>query len=263
MIAQVTLATAILFAAGAGLMTLAERARHADAARVRADWIKYGVYVLVIAAMLGAGAWDRRVAAALLAAVAIGGALELRGNLAGRVRRPDALAALFCAVACGSLAHLVIGPAANSGVTAGVIGEAKMGAPWFPAYALAILLVATTDSFSQLWGRLLGRHRLCPKLSPGKTREGLAGGLGTAVIVALAMGFLAPGLAPWARVALGLATAAGAVAGDLAFSWIKRQLGIKDFSSSLPGHGGLLDRFDSLLVAAPVYTWTRWLLAGS
>jgi phosphatidate cytidylyltransferase len=118
------------------------------------------------------------------------------------------------------------------------------------------------DSFSQLWGRLLGKRPLCPRLSPGKTVEGLVGGGLTTVAVAAALGPLLLGHSPVPMAGLGALTAAGAVVGDLAFSWIKRRAGLKDFSSALPGHGGVLDRFDSLVVGAPVFFWSRLVLFG-
>jgi phosphatidate cytidylyltransferase len=245
MIGAVALATALLFAFGAVLMALGQLARGAPPAQRRADWLKYGVYAALIGALLGAGALGLAPAAGLLLVVAALGAAELWRNLRGRLRAAGAIAALALGLMAVALAHLVLGK------------------PRFPAYALAVLLVAVTDSFSQLWGRLLGRHRLCPRLSPGKTREGLAGGLLTAVTAAVALGFLAPGMSVAARAVLGLSTALAAVAGDLAFSWIKRRLGVKDFSSALPGHGGILDRFDSLVLAAPVYFWCRLLLGAT
>jgi phosphatidate cytidylyltransferase len=255
--ASVPAAAAVLFVLGAALLALGEVARRAAPSQRRADWLKYGVYVVVIGALLGAGAWGRAPAAVLLAGIAVLGALELWRNLRGRVRRAALVAVAALLLLLVALGHLV--PASPAGATA-VAGSGS--GVWFRGYALAILLVAVTDSYSQLWGRLLGRHRLCPRLSPGKTREGLAGGLLTAVATAVALGSLMPGAPAWARAALGLTTALAAVAGDLLFSWVKRRLGVKDFSSLLPGHGGILDRFDSLIVAAPVYCWCRALLPG-
>jgi phosphatidate cytidylyltransferase len=101
------------------------------------------------------------------------------------------------------------------------------------------------DGFSQLSGQLFGRHNLAPRISPGKTVEGLAGGL---IMMAIVAGWIAGEhfLAAWA-----LALAAGllALAGDLLASKLKRLCGVKDFSNALPGHGGVLDRFDSFMMA--------------
>jgi len=270
LLARLALATALLFAVGGALMAAGQRARRASAPERRRDWLKYGVYLAVIGALLGAGALGRAPAGMLLALVAAAGAAELHRGLRGRTPRaawvaPAAGVALFA-----GLGHLVLVPAGRApgglSLTGLLAGPRPGGVPaeaaWYPAYALAVLLVAATDSFSQLWGRLLGRRPLCPRLSPAKTREGLAGGVLTALAVGLGAGFLAPGLGAAARAALALGTAGVAAAGDLLFSWIKRRLGLKDFSAVLPGHGGVLDRFDSLVVAAPVYYWARTLLAA-
>ncbi len=128
------------------------------------------------------------------------------------------------------------------------------------SYSMALLLVAAADSYAQLWGRLQGRHHLCLRLSPGKTVEGFLGGILGATTLAPALVFLTPGASVPSLVLVGLSTALAAAAGELLFSLIKRRLGVKDFSALLPGHGGLLDRFDSLILAAPVSYWHRHLL---
>ena len=107
----------------------------------------------------------------------------------------------------------------------------------------------------------MGHRLLCPAISPAKTAEGCLGGVVMTLLVAVLAGTVLPGLSAGRRIILGAVVAAGATAGDLVFSCIKRRLGIKDFASTLPGHGGLLDRFDSLVVAAPLGTWVlRWIL---
>jgi phosphatidate cytidylyltransferase len=97
----------------------------------------------------------------------------------------------------------------------------------------------------------LGRHPLAPAISPKKSWEGLAGSLlaaagGGAICLALS------GAAWWAGAIFGIVVAGAAVVGDLAESLLKRDLGIKDMSALLPGHGGMMDRLDSILFAAPV-----------
>ena len=124
------------------------------------------------------------------------------------------------------------------------------------------MVTATVDGFGELTGRLVGRRRLCPRLSPGKTVEGLAGGLAMALVVALFLGFLTRWNDTGMLGLVGLSTAVGAVVGDLAFSAVRRRAGVKDFSGLLPGHGGVLDRFDSLLVATPMFVLARLVLAG-
>jgi phosphatidate cytidylyltransferase len=127
---------------------------------------------------------------------------------------------------------------------------------------LAVLTVWTTDTGAYFVGRPLGRHKLAPRISPGKTWEGAAGGqvAGFAAVAGLAAAF---GLDLTAAhvVALGLLLPAAAQLGDLAESAVKRGLGVKDSSGLVPGHGGVLDRLDSLLFAAPVLYWyLRWLV---
>ena len=112
--------------------------------------------------------------------------------------------------------------------------------------ALALALAFACDSAAYLVGRAFGRRPLFPRISPKKTVEGTAAGVAAAALVAL---LLAPllGLAPGWALAMGLLGGAGAVLGDLAESLLKRAAGVKDSGWIFPGHGGLLDRLDSLL----------------
>ena len=110
-------------------------------------------------------------------------------------------------------------------------------------------------------GVLFGRHPMAPTISPKKSWEGFAGSaLFTAVGGALLVILLLDGLW-WEGVVIGLAAMVAATLGDLGESMIKRDLGIKDMGSLLPGHGGMMDRLDSLLLAAPVtYLLLSWLV---
>lgn len=114
------------------------------------------------------------------------------------------------------------------------------------------VVVLTFDGFGQITGQLLGRHRLAPRVSPGKTVEGLAGGLVMALITALPLSVWL-GLGRAHALALALLAAAAALAGDLAASYVKRTCGVKDYATWIPGHGGVLDRFDSFIAAGSVY----------
>jgi phosphatidate cytidylyltransferase len=118
---------------------------------------------------------------------------------------------------------------------------------------LLICLVFSNDIGAFYTGTFLGRHKLCPSVSPGKTIEGSLGGLTACFIVGIAFRlFLLPGLAwGWFLVSILSIAVAGPV-GDLFESIIKRSGNIKDSGSILPGHGGLLDRIDALLFASPV-----------
>ena len=128
---------------------------------------------------------------------------------------------------------------------------------------LIVLLAVTfaTDTGAYAVGRLLGRHRLAPIISPNKTVEGAIGGLLAGGVAAIAVPLLL-GVATRMPGPLLLAALvpAAAMAGDLVESALKRRLGVKDMSNLLPGHGGLLDRLDSLLLAGPCLYWiVRWL----
>jgi phosphatidate cytidylyltransferase len=133
-------------------------------------------------------------------------------------------------------------------------------APWLDAgraWLLVLILgVWAYDTGAYAVGRAVGRHKLIPRVSPGKTWEGVAGGTILAVVVTLvgvwAVGGLGSGpLAVISPIGLGLAIAAAAQAGDLAESMLKRAAGAVESGVLIPGHGGLLDRVDSFLFAAP------------
>lgn len=122
---------------------------------------------------------------------------------------------------------------------------------------LALLgIVWGADSGAYFAGRRWGRHKLAPRLSPGKTWEGVAGGVAAAAVIALLAAWLMD--FGWANllgfVLLAVTTALFSVLGDLFESLLKRRRGVKDSGRLLPGHGGVLDRIDSLTAAAPVYT---------
>ncbi|WP_432145874.1 phosphatidate cytidylyltransferase [Streptomyces sp. bgisy084] len=120
-----------------------------------------------------------------------------------------------------------------------------------------LLLTVVSDTGAYAVGWRFGKHKLAPRISPGKTREGLVGAVLFAMAAgALCMEFLIADGAWWQGLLLGLAVAASATLGDLGESMIKRDLGIKDMGTLLPGHGGIMDRLDSLLPTAPVV----WLL---
>nr|WP_240544916.1 phosphatidate cytidylyltransferase [Ectothiorhodospira shaposhnikovii] len=125
-----------------------------------------------------------------------------------------------------------------------------------PALVLyLILLTATADSAAYFAGRRFGRHKLAPRISPGKTREGLLGAL-IAIVPFGLLGAWYFGVIPalwFFFVCLCLVTALVSVAGDLFESVLKREAGAKDSGALLPGHGGILDRIDSLTAAAPVF----------
>ncbi len=118
---------------------------------------------------------------------------------------------------------------------------------------LVALLTWSTDTAAYLFGVAFGRHKLIPRVSPNKSVEGAVGGLvGAGVVGWYLSGNLAPFMTPLAGGLLGLAVGTMGQLGDLVESLIKRDAGIKDSAELIPGHGGVLDRFDSLLFTAPV-----------
>lgn len=132
--------------------------------------------------------------------------------------------------------------------------------PWWLMYVF--LLVWCADSGAYFVGRKFGKRKLAPNVSPNKSIEGLIGGLVTSGVVAAIVGQylqLSGGALAW-FLALSAVTVAASVLGDLFESMLKRRAGIKDSGNILPGHGGVLDRIDSLLSATPVFALGFWLL---
>jgi|SRR5688572_7242336 len=122
------------------------------------------------------------------------------------------------------------------------------------AALLLIVTVAISDTLQYYSGRAFGRHLLAPVVSPKKTIEGAAGGfVGAALSLAVIGHWWLPQMGLPARILLGVAVAAVGIVGDLFESLLKRSVDMKDASAIIPGHGGVLDRIDALLFAAPVY----------
>jgi len=115
-----------------------------------------------------------------------------------------------------------------------------------------IVVVVAADTGAYAAGLAFGRHPMAPRISPKKTWEGFAGAATAAVLAAVLYGLFVLNIPIWASVIVGLVILASATVGDLGESMIKRDLGIKDMSSWLPGHGGVLDRLDSILPSAAV-----------
>lgn len=134
--------------------------------------------------------------------------------------------------------------------------------PWWLMYLFA--LVWTADSGAYFTGKAFGKHKLIPDVSPNKTIEGLLGGLALTAIVIAAVAYYR-NLMGWhllSFVVLSMVTVLASVLGDLFESLLKRQADIKDSGTLLPGHGGVLDRIDSILAAAPIFALGFWLAGG-
>lgn len=133
-------------------------------------------------------------------------------------------------------------------------------------YALMFLFVLIwgADIGAYFVGRKWGKHKLAPMVSPGKSVEGYAGAMAVTLVIAILAAWftnLPLRIWPWC-ILVTLVTVSFSVIGDLFESMLKRQAGLKDSGNLLPGHGGLLDRIDSLTAAAPIFVFTAWLLSN-
>ena len=165
--------------------------------------------------------------------------MAVAGDCAGFLERAARLQwALVVCVYCVSHAPaLLLLPVAGGG--------ARL-LPWF------LLVVQLSDVLQYIWGKLLGRHPVAPRVSPGKTWEGLVGGVGSATAVGTALWWATP-FTPGQAAGMSLAITLSGFAGGLTMSAIKRDRGIKDYGTLITGHGGVLDRIYSIFFAAPVF----------
>jgi len=127
--------------------------------------------------------------------------------------------------------------------------------------AFLVLVVQGSDVLQYVWGKLFGRHKVAPKLSPSKTWEGLIGGVASATAMGAALHWATP-FTPWQAAGMAFIICVMGFFGGLVMSAIKRDRGVKDWGTMIEGHGGMLDRLDSVVFAAPVffhvlrYAWT-------
>lgn len=226
----------------------------------------------VIAAVFLAGAWEwagfaglRSAAARALYVAAIAGAVALAWWATQEVARLTAFlkfAALWWLVA---FLWLALASQKGRNLAAAVVGFPVL-VPAAVGLARLVLLVpngrmlllyllvliAAADVGAYFGGRSLGRHKLAPRVSPGKTWEGFAAGMLAAAAAAVA-GAVIFGMPVWAWLALCVLVALVSVVGDLFESMFKRRAGLKDSGNLLPGHGGVLDRIDSITAAGPTF----------
>jgi phosphatidate cytidylyltransferase len=266
----------------------------AGSATVVVRWISGVLLLLLVAGAVAAGG---SLFVAVLAAAAAVGAWEFAG-LAGRLDAGPPLWLLFPLTIWLTIRFAVPGapPALDIGLggalIAGLVGLVVSGSSWrgwmaavgggvylgfslgfyvallawrpadhgfgIEAVAVPVAAAILCDTGAYLAGSAFGRHRFFPQLSPRKSVEGAIAGLIVAVAIASVLGRLLLGITPWLGALEGLLVAVVAQAGDLAESALKRQGGAKDSSNLIPGHGGLLDRLDSLVLVAPaVYCFYR------
>ncbi|MFD5266004.1 phosphatidate cytidylyltransferase [Streptomyces sp. NPDC058335] len=240
------------------------------------------VFVGVIAVAVVVGLWEltsrlqeRKGIKAPLVPLAVGGAAMV---VAGYVRGAEGAWVAMALTALAVLVWRMTEPPEGylKDVTAGVF--AAFYVPFLATFVAMmltaddgalrvmtfLLLTVVSDTGAYAVGWRFGKHKLAPRISPGKTREGLLGAVSFAMVVgALCMEFVIEDGTWWQGLLLGLAVAASATLGDLGESMIKRDLGIKDMGTLLPGHGGIMDRLDSLLPTAPVVWLLLVLFVGS
>lgn len=229
-------AFAVALAAGALLLAFGEYAALARSAGIAFRPVPSGAATLAVAGAVA-------LAPGALVVVAMAGGLLIALTALAESRREGALAAV------GAAAF----PLFYLGIPVGALAALVLYAGR-EALLLLIATIAASDIAQYYGGRRFGRRRLAPAVSPGKTVEGaICGAVAAAAAFAWVGGWWLPGLDPAARVLLGLTLGAAGMAGDLFESHLKRASGVKDSGSLLPGHGGVLDRIDALLFAAPVH----------
>lgn len=225
---------------GFALYELASALRFAGRDVPRIPLVLLGCAILPVTWFFGAaGMWWSTLGA--LAIVAIVRLVELADASTRTGPR-----AVFADIAAGALCIAYV--AVLGAFT--VLLASQEGGEW---WVLAMIIMTTViDTGALAAGVWLGKHKLAPRISPGKTWEGLAGGAVCAMAAGVALSVWMLGEAWWFGLVLAVLLVASATVGDLAESIIKRDLGIKDIGSFLPGHGGFLDRLDSILPSAVV-----------
>ncbi len=172
--------------------------------------------------------------------LALQGSMVLRGEAKDYLRAAGQLqwGMLICLFCISHLAYLRVLPAEPGG--AGLV-------------LYLVLLTELNDVAQYLWGKLAGHRKVTPRLSPNKTWEGLTGGIATTTALAVALAPLVTPFNPLQAMGAGAVIGVAGFFGDLNISALKRDFGLKDTGQMLPGHGGILDRLDSLMFTAPAF----------
>lgn len=201
-----------------------------------------GAAVLLMPAMYfldGSGRWFALVAAiALVSLWRVAQALPRERRVSARNLGLDLLVGAFVQLYVSLLAGFAL------------VLTAQPGGQWWTVAFLVVVVVADTGAYAS--GLIFGKHRMAPRISPKKTWEGFGAAAAFALIAGVLLAVLMLDQPWWVGLILGGALALSAVLGDLIESLIKRDIGVKDMSSRLPGHGGVLDRLDSILPSAVV-----------
>jgi phosphatidate cytidylyltransferase len=206
----------------------------------------------------------------LLATAGLALALHGFGN-----ERPGAwlfLGALFLSLGCGALVLWTQTPIATAVTAWGVLA---IGVPYFALPVVSLYWLQRADPWLVflLWaivwlgdtaayyvGGAIGRHRMAPVVSPKKTWEGAAAGFAAGILSVVVWSTWRTGALDWPLLAVGAATSVASQVGDLVESLVKRSAGVKDSGGVFPGHGGLYDRIDALLFAAPAFLAGLWVV---
>lgn len=232
-------------------------------------WLPHEVTALVFALLVVAGAWEwsafpgfghfsMRIAYVTLIALCI----FLVGYVGAVRQHADTVLLLACLWWVIALLWVAVFPTHVSRASAGLAGLFVLVPVWIALVELhslaprlvlfLVLLVVAADVGAYFGGRQFGKHKLAPRVSPGKTWEGVIGGLAAAGLMAvIGVYWFDVRTAPFT--ALCAVVVIASIVGDLTESLFKRHAGLKDSGSLLPGHGGVLDRVDSVTAAAPIF----------
>ncbi|MCD7899044.1 MAG: phosphatidate cytidylyltransferase [Bacteroides sp.] len=230
MIATYYILIIIFFLIGALGIYMANRKRNKE--NKKQNWVKYGVYFIITHVLFLTVIFLPKLFPYVCVLISIGGAFEIiRLQLSNTPLKPTYFALLIGIYIILSLLFILFGMLEDRTIL------------------FSLFMVLIFDAFCQISGQISGKTKIVPKISPNKTVEGLIGGTVISILASCFLGSIM-NIPLISSIILGIGICFFAFAGDLFASWIKRLYNVKDFGNSLPGHGGFLDRFDSLIPAA-------------